>query len=278
MTAKEIGTPWTGHHSTRSHAGTGRGLADRALPVAATLALLGAWEVASRTGALPSEVPPPTRVASWLAAHATQGDFWCPVGDTATHWFGGLLIGAALGVALGILLGLTPLLEQSLRVPLEFLRPIPSIVYLPLLILMLGSRSVTAIIVAAIGALWPVLFQTFYGVLGIDSQAVETGRVFGLRRRQILWNIMLPSVLPYVAVGLRVGSSLALVVAISAELIGGVPGLGTEILAAAQNGRYEATYGLVVVVGVFGLILNAVLEQAEGRLLPWHQPHRKVEQ
>lgn len=243
----------------------------------ATLVLLGAWEVASRTGVLPSEVPPPIRVAGWLSTHATQGDFWGPVGDTATHWFGGLLIGAALGVALGILLGLTPLLEQFLRAPLEFLRPIPSIVYLPLLILMLGSRSVTAITVAAVGALWPVLFQTFYGVLGIDSQAVETGRVFGLRRRQILWNIMLPSVLPYVAVGLRVGSSLALVVAISAELIGGVPGLGTEILAAAQNGRYEATYGLVVVVGVFGLILNTVLEQAERRLLPWHQPHRKVE-
>jgi ABC-type nitrate/sulfonate/bicarbonate transport system permease component len=247
------------------------------LPVLATAALLGIWEAASRSGALPTEIPPPTHVAVWLATRAVLPEFWVPVADTMQHWIGGLAIGGCAGLLLGLVLGLVPPLERLLRAPLEFLRPIPSIVYLPILILLLGSRPVLAISLAAVGALWPMLFQTLYGVLGIDQQAVETGRVFGLGRWRILMSIVLPSVLPNVAVGLRIGSSLALVVAISAELIGGVPGLGTEILGAAQNGRYEALYGLVVVVGVFGLLLNAVLEWGARRALPWHQAHRRVE-
>lgn len=258
-------------------AGLRRQIADQSLPVGATIGLLAVWELASRSEAVPSEVPPPTDILAWLGARVIQAEFWAPVGDTVLHWLVGLLLGGGLGLLLGIVLGLLPPLERLLRAPLEFLRPIPSIVYLPILILLLGSRPVTAISLAAVGALWPILFQTLYGVLGIDAQAVETGRVFGLGRRRILWSIVLPSILPNAAVGLRIGSSLALVVAISAELIGGVPGLGTEILSAAQNGRYEAMYGLVIVVGAFGLILNSLLERGAERLLPWHQPNRKVE-
>ena len=70
-----------------------------------------------------------------------------------------------------------PLVQRLLNVPLEFLRPIPAIVYLPLLILVLGSRPQTAILLASLGAFWPLLFQSIYGVRAIDQQAIETGKV-----------------------------------------------------------------------------------------------------
>jgi len=270
-------TPGGDSSSDRNGTERFRWLADRAVPVGATLGLLALWETAARTSILPTEFPPFTEVVGWLAGQVLGGSFWRPVGDTVTHWFGGLVIGGVPGIILGVVLGLVSPLERLLRIPLEFLRPIPSIVYLPLLILVLGSRSQTAIVLAAVGAFWPMLFQTFYGVRSVDMHGVETGRVFGLGSRQILWNITLPSVLPHVAVGLRIASSLALVVAISAELVGGVPGLGTEILGATQNGLYDAAYGLVIVVGVLGLLLNTALEQTEKRLLRWHVPHRVVE-
>ena len=167
-------------------------------------------------------------------------------------------------------------MQRLLNVPLEFLRPIPAIVYLPLLILVLGSRPQTAILLASLGAFWPLLFQSIYGVRAIDQQAIETGKVFGLSKRQRLWYIMLPSLLPYLATGVRIASSLALIVAVSIELVGGVPGLGADMAAASQNGLYDAMYGLLLVSGILGLLLNAVLERTEKRLLRWHVSHRVV--
>lgn len=246
------------------------------LPVGTTLGLLALWEALARAGVLPAEVSPVSSIASWLLGEITGGTLWTALGQTMWHWFAGLVIGGVVGIALGVTIGSVPFIQRLLDLPLEFLRPIPSIVYLPLLILLMGSRSQTAIVLASIGALWPLLFQSIYGVRAIDQQALETGRVFGLRPRQILLNITLPSVLPYLASGLRIASSLSLIVAITTELVGGVPGLGTQMSGASQNGSYPAMYGLVFVIGIFGLLLNSVLERAEHHLLRWHVSHRVV--
>lgn len=246
------------------------------LPVATTLALLAVWELLARTDVLPNEIPPFTDVIRWLAEHAGDDRYRTAIGQTLWHWFAGLLIGGLAGVVLGVALGSLPLVQRLLNVPLELLRPIPAIVYLPLLILVMGSRSQTVIVLTALGAFWPMLFQAIYGVHAIDRQAMETGRVFGLSGWQRLWSIMVPSVLPYLATGLRIASSLALIVAVSTELVGGIPGLGAEIGAASQNTNYTAVYGLLIVSGLFGLLLNAVLERSERRLLRWHVSHRAV--
>ncbi|KUN04360.1 hypothetical protein AQI96_37420 [Streptomyces canus] len=246
------------------------------IPAGTTLGLLVVWELLARVGVLPSAIPPCTDVITWLVPQLADGAFWTALGQTLWHSFAGLLIGGGAGILLGGTIGMVPFVHRLLNVPLEFLRPIPAVVYLPLLILLMGARSETAIILASLGALWPMLFQSIYGVRAIDTQVVETGRIFGLTRRQILWNIMLPSVLPYLATGVRISSSLALIVAVSAELVGGVPGLGSAIGAASQNGLYPAMYGLLLVSGVLGLLLNAALERTEKRLLRWHVSHRGV--
>ncbi|MEH0421466.1 ABC transporter permease [Streptomyces sp. B21-083] len=246
------------------------------IPIATTAGLLALWELLARGGVVPAEVPPFTDVAVRLARQLGDDAFWTALGQTLWHTLAGLLIGGAVGIVVGGTIGLLPFVHRLLNVPLEFLRPIPAIVYLPLLILVMGSRSQTAIIMASLGALWPMLFQSVYGVRAIDGQVVETGRVFGLTRHQILRHVMLPSVLPYLATGVRISSSLALIVAISAELVGGIPGLGAAIGNAAQNGLYPTMYGLLVVSGVLGMLLNGALERTERRLLRWHVSHREV--
>ncbi|WP_416981203.1 ABC transporter permease [Streptomyces sp. T028] len=245
-------------------------------PVATTAGLLALWELLARGGALPAEIPPFSDVVARLVDEGGDSAFWTALGQTLWHWFAGLLIGGAVGIVVGGTIGTVPFVHRLLNVPLEFLRPIPAIVYLPLLILVMGSRSQTAIIMASLGALWPMLFQSIYGVRAIDAQVVETGRVFGLTGRQILRYVMLPSVLPYLATGVRISSSLALIVAVSAELVGGVPGLGSSLGAAAQNGLYPTMYGLLLVSGVLGLLLNTALERTEKRLLHWYVAHREV--
>lgn len=264
--------------SPRRAPSRGRGWSPTRLLLAGgtTIGLLALWEILSRTGVLPAEVPPITDIVSWLFSQLSDSAFWTALGQTIWHWFAGLIIGGSLGIVLGVTIGAVPFVQRLLNVPFEFLRPIPAIVYLPLLILVLGSRSQTAIILSSLGAFWPMLFQSIYGVRAIDEQSIETGKVFGLTPRQRLWNIMLPSVLPYLATGVRIASSLSLIVAISAELVGGVPGIGAQMAAASQNGLYDAMYGLLLVSGILGLLLNAVLERTEKRLLRWHVSHRVV--
>jgi ABC-type nitrate/sulfonate/bicarbonate transport system permease component len=245
-------------------------------PVGTTIGLLALWELLARTGVLPAEVPPITDIVSWLVGQLGDAAFWTSVRQTVWQWFAGLIIGGLVGIGLGVTIGAVPFVQRLLNVPLEFLRPIPAIVYLPLLILVLGSRPQTGILLASLGAFWPLLFQSIYGVRAIDQQAIETGKVFGLGKRQRLGYIVLPSLLPYLATGVRIASSLALIVAVSIELVGGVPGLGADMAAASQNGLYDAMYGLLLVSGILGLLLNAVFERTEKRLLHWHVSHRVV--
>ena len=246
------------------------------IPVGTTIGLLALWELLARTGVLPAEVPPITDIVSWLVGQLGDAAFWTSVRQTVWQWFAGLIIGGLVGIGLGVTIGAVPFVQRLLNVPLEFLRPIPAIVYLPLLILVLGSRPQTGILLASLGAFWPLLFQSIYGVRAIDQQAIETGKVFGLGKRQRLGYIVLPSLLPYLATGVRIASSLALIVAVSIELVGGVPGLGADMAAASQNGLYDAMYGLLLVSGILGLLLNAVFERTEKRLLHWHVSHRVV--
>jgi ABC-type nitrate/sulfonate/bicarbonate transport system permease component len=246
------------------------------IPVSTTIGLLGIWELLARAGVLPAEVPPFTDIVRWLAGQAGDRAFSTALGQTVWHWFAGLVLGGVVGIGLGLAIGAAPVVHRLVNVLIEFLRPIPAIVYLPLLILVMGSSAQTAIILATVGAIWPMLFQTIYGVHAIDPQAVETGKVFGLSKRQRLRSITFPSLLPYLATGVRIASSLSLIVAVTAELVGGVPGIGAEIQAAAQNGIYDAMYGWLLLSGVLGLVLNLVLERTEQRLLRWHPSHRAV--
>jgi ABC-type nitrate/sulfonate/bicarbonate transport system permease component len=260
----------------RSRVRRGRARRQLLLGIGTTLALLGLWEVLARVEVLPEEIPPLSVIIGWLGGEVASGELWTSLGLTMWHWAAGLLIGAVAGISIGIAIGAIPLLQRLFQVPFELLRPIPSIVYLPLLILLFGGTSKTAIVCTAVGAFWPMMFQTYYGVRAIDPVAIETGRVFGLTRRQRLVSITLPSIVPFVATGVRISSSLALVVAVSVELIGGVPGLGADLGTYSTNGVYRGVYGIILVSGVLGLVLNLVLERTEARLLRWHVSHREV--
>jgi ABC-type nitrate/sulfonate/bicarbonate transport system permease component len=247
----------------------------RALPWVTTAALLALEEVLARTGVLPEEVPPFTEIvrAGWelipTAAFATS------LGATFQQLAVGLLVGVAIGVAVGVALGGIPLLYRLTHYVLDFLRFIPAVVYLPVLILVLGATPEVSYFLAAAGSIWPMLFQTYYGVAGIPPILKDTGRVFGLKPHQRLLHIVLPAVSPFVATGLRIAAAHALVVVVAVEIITAVKGLGRDIAVYASNGVYPEMYALVGVVGVLGVIINVVLEQVERRQLHWHSSYRE---
>lgn len=249
--------------------------ASRALPVLGVVTFLGLWELVTRTGVFPEAIPPLTEIVSWLAVEMRTGPFWGSVGATIAQWGLGLALSFVVGVPVGVAMGAIPLFRRLFEVPFEFLRPIPSIIYLPLVVLVLGSGAETAVLLALGGAVWPLLFNTYYGVADIDPVVQDTGRAFGLNRRQRLAYILVPSILPYLATGFRIAASMALVIVVSVGLITGVPGIGQDLRTFAINAVYPGVYGLILVTGVLGLIVNIGLERLERSVLSWHASHRK---
>jgi ABC-type nitrate/sulfonate/bicarbonate transport system permease component len=239
------------------------------------VAALGLWELVTRTGVLPQRhVPTMTDTVAELFELLGTEDFWTAVGNTLQGWALGLGIAIALAVPLGIVIGSAPLLHRSLRFVIEFLRPIPSVALIPLAVLVYGTGLESKVFLAAFASFWPLLVQTLYGVRDLDPVATDTARAFGLGRAARLWRIKLPSAAPYIATGIRISSSVALILAITAELVIGSAGLGRAINVARSGGAAELMYALILATGILGWLLNVAAARAERRVLRWHPAHR----
>ena len=200
--------------------------------------------------------------------------FWGAVLHTVRGWAIGLGLAAALAVPIGIVLGSSGLLAQAFRVPNEFLRPIPSAALIPLLFLTLGTNLKSEIFLASFGAFWPLLVQTMYGVHDVDPLALDTARSFGVGPLERLVRITLPSSVPYIATGLRISSTVALILAFTAELFMGTPGLGQAVNFAESYGLTTQLYALALATGFLGVAIHTVSSAIERRILRWHPSQR----
>jgi ABC-type nitrate/sulfonate/bicarbonate transport system permease component len=242
------------------------------LSVAAALAV---WELVSRTGLI-AERDLPSMSSSfrelWSLVQTTS--FWGAFAQTVRGWALGLAVATALAVPIGILLGSSDFAARALRVPIEFLRPIPSAALIPLLFLTLGTTLRSEVFLAAFGAFWPLLVQTMYGVRDVDPLAIDTARSFGVGRFERLYRIKLPSAVPYIATGMRISSAVSLILAFTAELFMGIPGLGQKVNFAQAYGLNDQLYAYALATGFLGVAIHLVSSAAERRALRWHPSQR----
>lgn len=220
----------------------------------------------------PTYLPPASTVLVATGRVLLDPEFLGHVAATLVAWAIGLAIAGAIAVPIGVALGSSWRSYQASTAAIEFLRPIPSVALIPLVVLLLGRGLDMKVVLVAYASVWPILFNTIYGVREVDPLARDTGRVFGLGRTAVLWRIALPAASPFIATGVRVSAAIALILAISAELIaGGSQGLGVWMLASSQTGvPRELLYAGIVVAGLLGLALNALLATGERRLFAWH--------
>jgi ABC-type nitrate/sulfonate/bicarbonate transport system permease component len=242
------------------------------LSIAAALVF---WELISRTGVI-SEKDLPSMSASFgeLRSLVQTSAFWTAFAETVRGWALGLAIATALAVPIGILLGSSELAASAFRVPIEFLRPIPSAALIPLLFLTLGTTLQSEVFLAAFGAFWPLLVQTMYGVRDVDPVAIDTARSFGVGPFERLYRIKLPSAVPYIATGLRISSTVALILAFTAELFMGLPGLGQKVNYAQSFGLEEQLYAYALATGFLGVGIHLLSTAIERRGLRWHPSQR----
>lgn len=244
------------------------------LGVAAFLVL---WLVLGLAGVLPPTSFPglPATVAA-LGRELVSGGFWSAIGATLAGWGLGLLIGVVAGVVLGTLIGLSGVLRISTAVVVEFLKTVPIIAILPLAILVLGTGLTTKITLVAFGVLWPLLVQTIYGVRAMDPVIRDTATALGIGPLRRFSVVVLPSAAPFIATGIRVAAAGALILTIVVELIAGGSGLGVLISTAALSGAQAlpAMYARIIVAGILGFAMAALITRAERRLLRWHEAYR----
>jgi NitT/TauT family transport system permease protein len=220
-------------------------------------------------------LPRASTVAAQAVRLAGNTRFLADLGATLEAWAAGMLLTVLLAVPAGLVLGSLPGVRFATRAVTEFLRPVPAVSLILLVTLLLGSGLRMTVTLIVYGGCWPVLYNTIAGLDGADPVAKETMRAFGFGRLAVIRHVSLPSSAPFIATGIRIASSVALILDIGAGYVTGRlngPGIGAFIAdTSSGSGDVSVILAATVWVGFLGLALNALLLQAERRLLPWHR-------
>ncbi|MFI7637714.1 ABC transporter permease [Nonomuraea sp. NPDC049400] len=233
--------------------------------------LLALMEAVPRLGLVDERfLPPASRILGTLAAGLATPELWIALGETMRGWALGLALAFCAAVVAGVVIGIVPGLRALTNSTVEFLRPIPSVALVPLATLLFGPSLGSTLMLVVYASFWQVLIQVLYGVAAVDSVAFDTARSYGLsawsRVRHLVW----PTALPYVMTGLRLAAVVAFILAVTAELVIGSPGLGAEIQVAQSSGAVPTVYALIVLAGLVGIGVNAAVRLLERKVLAWH--------
>ena len=250
-------------------------LAWRAASLAFVVALILGWrEIAAFKLVSPVFLPSPERAFTALWAGLTRADLSIKLAGTIEHMIAGWLIASAVGVALGALIGSSATARAYIAPSLEFLRPLPASAVIPVAIAMFGLSTSMALGVIGFGAVWPMLLATMHGFAAVEPRLKEVARVLGLNGWQTAIKIALPSAAPDILAGLRLGLTVALILAVVCEMIAGLDGLGQWVLLAARAYRSADLFAGVILLGAIGLLANGLLSLAESRALRWQAQRR----
>ena len=235
------------------------------------LAVLILAEVGFRVSIGESDsLAPPSRAVGALLGALGDGSLLAGTARTLAGMLGGLAIGGLGGLAVGIALGFSETLRRASFLTIELLRPIPSVALLPLSLLIFGFGYGMEIAVVAFATFWPALILTQNAVAQIEPRLMEVARLMGLTRLETAWKIVLPAAAPRLMTALRLAAGLALVVAVTAEIVSNPQGLGHDLMIAQETLRPERMFGVLFWVGLIGWGKNAALL----RLERWMFNHR----
>jgi NitT/TauT family transport system permease protein len=237
---------------------------------ATALAILLAWAAASRLGIVdPLFLPSPIEVVAALWHLTVNGTLLLDVGLSLMRIGAGWGIGTAVGLIVGLAMGISTV-GRSIGTPIiGALFPIPKIALLPLLILWFGIGEPSKIATIALGVFFPTAISTFSGVDNIARNLIRMGLSFNLPSWAIVYKIVLPGALPSILAGFRISSSFALILVISAEMVGAEHGLGAFTLQAGNLMQTDQLLAGVTVLSILGLVIHALLTWIERKALSW---------
>jgi len=232
--------------------------------------ILALWQAAISLGWIdPVFLPSPVAIIEALWQLTVSGDLWRHLSISLIRIGSGWVFGSGLGVIIGITMGLTSA-GRAIGMPLvSAIYPVPKIALLPLLILWLGIGETPKIVTIASGVFFPTVIATLAGVDGTPRNLIRMGQSFNMPMSAIIRKIILPSALPGILAGFRISVSIALILVVSAEMIGAQYGIGAFLLTAGNLMQSDDLMAGVIILSILGLGIGAALTTLERIFLRW---------
>ena len=232
--------------------------------------LLAAWEGASRAALVdPLIRPPPTEVAKALEAMLASGELVGHLGASLSRIAAGWAIGSAAGLLLGGLIGLSSLGRAAGLPFISALFPVPKIALLPLLILWFGIGEASKVATIALGVFFPMAVSAYAGIDNVQRSLIRMAQSFDLPYLKIVRDVVIPAMLPSVLSGFRISASIALILVVSAEMIGANTGIGALLLTSGNLMRTDDLLAGIVAIALLGILIGAGISSLERLLLSW---------
>lgn len=266
-------------------AGGGARLVARVKPVLLALIvpvlLLLGWHLAVQAG-MTRLIPSPAQVAEYMVDFVVGG-IWDDAFSATMHlhlWasvqrvYGGFALAVVVAVPLGLLIGRIPLVAQLFDPFLQLMRPIPVTAWLPLSMILFGLGTTSAFFLVFLGAFYPILLNTVFGVRSVEPRLFEAASMLGCRGNAQFFKVVLPAALPSIFTGLRLGLGLAWFVIVVGEMTGVPQGLGAVIMDGRTLSRTELVICGMIVIGIAGFVSDRLVVMLMNRLLRWSPMHR----
>jgi NitT/TauT family transport system permease protein len=232
--------------------------------------VVAVWQAAASFGWVsPLFLPSPLAISHALIALAVSGELAGHVAASAGRIGIGWALGTAAGLTVGLSMGLWGLARSIGMSVVSALFPIPKIALLPLLILWLGIGEPSKVATIALGVFFPTTIATYSGVDAVPRTLIRMAQSFDLPFSAIVRKVVIPAALPSILSGFRISASIALLLVVSAEMIGADRGIGAFVLQAGNLMQTDQLLAGVVVLSIFGLCVAKVIGLLEARLLAW---------
>ena len=205
----------------------------------------------------------------------STGDLWLHIWTSTWRVFLGFFIGSGLALVFAILVGLNKQAEEFLEPSFSALKSIPSLAWIPLLLLWLGIDETSKITLIAIGAFFPTYTNTVAAIQGVDRKLIEVAQVYRLKYLQQIKEIILPAASPGILTGLRNSLSLAWMFMIAAELIAATQGIGYLLSDGRETSRPDIVIIAIILLAILGKITDSLMKMAENWLLRWRDVVKK---
>jgi ABC-type nitrate/sulfonate/bicarbonate transport system permease component len=226
------------------------------------LAIIVVWQGISSFGLQdPSIFPGPVQVIKETAANVQISQLLGHLGISLFRVALGFAMGGIAGVFLGIACGWYLRLGSILRTPIEILRPIPPLAWIPIAIIWLGLGEASKVFIIGLGAFFPLFTNTYKGMVNIDPNLIRAGQTLGLEGRKLLRRVVVPATMPDIATGVRVGWSYSFGCMVAAELIAASSGLGYMIMHSRELGLVGMIIAGIILIGAVNLLTDYLIQE-----------------
>jgi ABC-type nitrate/sulfonate/bicarbonate transport system permease component len=228
------------------------------------------WEIVSKSGLFNINLfPPPTKIWKTFLESLATGELVKDVSISLTRAIIGFAIGSTIGIILGILTGRIAIFRLTIGQVAHFLRNIPSIAFVPLAIVWLGIGETSKILLVMWGVIFPVWISTHQGMINVDKHHIWAIKSLGANKLQTLKEAILPSSIPFVVSGMRIGIAIAFITLVASEMAGAFSGVGYRILTSHLVFRVDKMVLGIVTLGIMGLIADRLYVITTKNLFPW---------